>query len=103
VRFVAFRFTPAASRFKGQACGGVQVILTDRNAFDPAIAGLEIARTLEASFPDAFDAEKVDNLLFNAELVEDATRGGGLTRAKPPWAHELAAFMTLRGKYLLYK
>lgn len=103
VRFVPFRFTPESSKFKGQSCGGVQIILTNRDAYDPAIAGLEIARTLEANFGEAFDAEKVDNLLFNVELVKAALSGGAIDAASPPWAGELEAFEEARRRHLLYR
>ncbi|HVF89499.1 MAG TPA: exo-beta-N-acetylmuramidase NamZ domain-containing protein, partial [Blastocatellia bacterium] len=43
VRFVPVRFTPRQSRFTGEECGGVNIIVTDRNSFRPVATGLEIA------------------------------------------------------------
>ncbi len=103
VRFVPFRFTPTSSKFSGQECGGVQVLLTDRDAFDPLETGLSIARALEALFPAAFDAEHVNRLLLNRAVLEQVLPPG----AAPPWSRlwqaELETFKALRAKYLLYQ
>ncbi len=102
VRFVPFEFTPTDSKFKGQRCGGVQVLLIDRTRFDPLETGLSIARELEALFGDAFDQEKVDNLLFNQAVLEEVRRSSGPTRYTPLWQHQLDEFLKLRQKYLIY-
>ena len=46
VTFVPIRFAPKSSRFKDQSCGGVNFIITDRDAFDPVRLGVELASTL---------------------------------------------------------
>jgi len=102
VRFIPFRFTPNASRFKDQECGGVQIILTDRDAFDPLETGLSIVRELRALFGAAFDADNVDRLLFNRAVLEQVTGPSGPTAYTPLWQNELDAFLARRSKYLLY-
>ncbi len=102
VRFVPFEFTPTASKFKDQRCGGVQVLLVDRTRFDPLETGLSIARELEALFGDDFDQEKVDNLLFNKAVLDALQRSSGPTRYTPLWQRELDEFLKLRQRHLIY-
>ncbi|MEW6251894.1 MAG: DUF1343 domain-containing protein [Planctomycetota bacterium] len=103
VRFVPFRFTPSASKFKGESCGGVQVLLTDRNAFDPGQTGLAVARALEELHPADFDSEHVNRLLFNPELVERLGAAAPGTDWRADWQAELERFLETRRTYLLYK
>ncbi len=103
VRFVPFRFTPTASKFKGESCGGVQVLLIDRNAFDPAEAGLWIAHALETLHESDFDHEKVTRLIFNDELVARIPDGPQGRRWKDAWREELARFEKVRALYLMYR
>ncbi|MBK8913572.1 MAG: DUF1343 domain-containing protein [Phycisphaerales bacterium] len=98
VRFVPFRFTPKESKFRGVECGGVQVLLTDRDAFDPAIAGLTIVHVLEVLHPQDFDHENVNRLLFNERAIATTATPSD----PPPWKDELTAFESVRGRYLLY-
>src|SRR4029077_9707184 len=46
VRFVSVRFSPKSSRFAGEQCSGVNIIVTDRGAFRPVAAGVVIAHHL---------------------------------------------------------
>src|SRR5438093_8140115 len=43
VRFYAVRFTPASSKYAGQECQGVFIVVTDREALRPVRVGLEVA------------------------------------------------------------
>lgn len=45
VRFLATRFTPSASKFKGQLCHGVQLVVTDRLTFQPLRTGLHCIKS----------------------------------------------------------
>jgi uncharacterized protein YbbC (DUF1343 family) len=103
IRFLPYRFTPDASKHKGKACGGVQIVLTDRNAFDPLETGLSIARELKLLFGTAFDIDRVNNLLFHKASVERAKASTGPERYTPIWKDSLARFLEARRTYLLYE
>ncbi len=103
VRFVPYRFTPDSSKYKDKACGGVQVVLTDRNAFDPLETGLTIARELRLLFGDDFDIEKVNNLLFHKSTVDAVKASTGPTSYTPLWKDSVSRFLETRKKYLLYE
>ncbi|HNO79017.1 MAG TPA: DUF1343 domain-containing protein [Phycisphaerae bacterium] len=103
VRFLPYRFTPNASKFKNEECGGVQIVLTDRNAFDPSETGLSIVRELHDLFGDAFEVDKVTRLLFNEGIVNQAKSSKGPTTYTKSWQPKLDAFMARRSEFLLYK
>jgi len=102
VRFVPFQFTPTASKFKGQECGGVQILLVDRDAFDPLETGLSMARELKNLFGERFDFDHVDRLLFNRAVLDKVRATTGPTAYRPQWQKDLEDFMARRAKYLLY-
>lgn len=104
LRFVPVKFTPTVRHFKGQECGGVYVMVTDREVLDPVAAGLRIAWTLEHLFPESYDLDTVNN------MIKDAAAMQALTEAQTwpddiaeVWTDELEAFKQRREKYLLYK
>ena len=97
VAFEAIEFTPEASTYKGQRCGGVRITITDRNQLRSVALGIEIARRLRAAYGDKFDVEKMAHLL-KAPAVLEAIRDG-----KPAdYAADERAFAERRAKYLLY-
>jgi len=104
VRFVPIEFTPAAgSRFGGQKCGGVHVLVTDRDALDSVRVGITIAWQLRALFGDKFDFAKVNNLLANAEALKALQDAKSPSAVPPTWGGDLETFRRIREKYLLYR
>ena len=103
VRFVPFQFTPNASKFKDQVCGGVQVLLTDRDAFDPLETGLAIVWELKDLFGENFDIDRVDRLLFGKAVVEAVKTGDAPLGYARLWQKDLEEFVQRRTKYLLYE
>ncbi len=102
VRFVPVRFTPKSSVHKDAECGGVNIIITRRDVFEPVIIGLEMAAQLKKLFPKDFSTERFNRLLVN-QKVFDAFRQGADARAmRQVWETELEGFRAIRRKYLLY-
>ena len=75
VRFVPLRFTPNASVFKDQQCGGVNIIVTDRALFRPLLTGIEMALALRKLYPNDWQVDKYLRLLVNADTLERVKRG----------------------------
>src|SRR5437588_318021 len=67
VRFVPVRFTPRASVFKGEECGGVNIAVIERTRFRPVRAGLEIAVALRRLYPQDWKVDDYIRLLANAD------------------------------------
>ncbi|MGE0130538.1 MAG: exo-beta-N-acetylmuramidase NamZ domain-containing protein [Blastocatellales bacterium] len=102
VRFVPVRFTPKSSVHKDAECGGVNIIITDRGAFEPVIAGLEIAVQLKKLFPKDFSIERFNRLLVNQKIFDAFRQGADARAMRQVWQTELDAFRAIRRKYLLY-
>ena len=103
VRFVPIKFTPTASVFKGEACGGVNVIIIDRGVFNSVRTGLAIAIALRKLYPTDWQIDRFGRLLVNAETLEDLKQGTSLDKLERSTAPSLSEFLRRRGAYLLYK
>src|SRR5439155_25605958 len=53
-RFRPVYFVPSASKFSGEACGGVQVHVTDRDGFRAVKVGVAMLHSLRTLWPDRF-------------------------------------------------
>ena len=102
VRFVPVSFTPTASVYSGQKCGGVNLIVTDRDALDAPELGLEIASALHHLYPDEYKLASIDGLMRNKATLDAITAGEDPRRIAEDWQDGLGNFNTLRAKYLLY-
>jgi uncharacterized protein YbbC (DUF1343 family) len=102
VRFVPVRFTPKSSVHKDAECGGVNIIVTNRDLFEPVSAGLEMAAQLRKLFPKDFLIEKFNRLLANQKVFEAFRQGSDARALRQVWESELDAFRAIRSKYLLY-
>ncbi|HYH85317.1 MAG TPA: exo-beta-N-acetylmuramidase NamZ domain-containing protein [Pyrinomonadaceae bacterium] len=103
VRFVPTRFTPRASVFKDQECGGVNVIVTDRARFRPVRAGLEIAVALRRLYPEDWKVDTYARLLNNADTLERVKRADAPEEIERAWQTRLAEFRRARARVLLYR
>ncbi len=102
VRFVPVEFTPTADAYAQKKCGGVNIIVTDRNALDAPQIGLEIASALHALYPAQFDMTKLDRLMLNDATMKSIVAGQDPRRTWMNWIEEIEVFKTIRAKYLLY-
>ena len=102
VRFVPLRFTPNASVFKDEQCGGVNIIVTDRAAFRPLLAGIEIALALRQLYPHDWKIDSYLRLLANADTLERIKRGESARDIVASWDASLREFRRARAEILLY-
>ena len=103
VRFVPVRFTPKASVFKDQECGGINIIITDRTRFRPLQAGLEIAVALRRFYPAEWKVDDYSRLLVNSETLEAVKRGDEPEAIMRLWTAGLSEFRRARARALLYR
>ncbi|HEX6650683.1 MAG TPA: exo-beta-N-acetylmuramidase NamZ domain-containing protein, partial [Pyrinomonadaceae bacterium] len=102
VRFVALRFTPNASVFKGEECGGVNIIITDRAAFRPLLTGIEMAVALRNLYANDWNVDKYLRLLVNTDTLERIKRGESARDIVASWNAGLDEFRKARAQVLLY-
>jgi uncharacterized protein YbbC (DUF1343 family)/CubicO group peptidase (beta-lactamase class C family) len=103
VRFVPVRFKPNASVFKDEQCGGINVIITDRAAFNSVRTGFEIAAALRKLYPNDWQVEKYGRLLVKNEILEMIKRGDTPETIDRASAEKNAEFLKRRALFLLYK
>jgi len=103
VRFVPVTFTPTSNNYASQACGGVNVIVTDRNVLDAPEMGVELAAALLKLYPDRYKVDHMLGLLGNHATLEALSRGDDPRSIAQSWQDDLQKFRDLRAKYLLYK
>lgn len=103
VRFVPIRFMPTDSTFKGQACGGVLILLIDREHCQVVDVGITIAQVLHKLYPKQFDLEKFDRLLGHKATIAAIREGKSLAEIRKSWSADLEEFKKRREPHLLYK
>jgi uncharacterized protein YbbC (DUF1343 family)/CubicO group peptidase (beta-lactamase class C family) len=102
VRFVPVRFTPT-KLFKGEECGGVNIIITDREKFRPVQTGLEIAVALRKLYPAQWKVDDYLRLLANSDTLERLKRGESTGDILRSWSGRLEEFRKARMAALLYQ
>jgi len=103
VSFQPIWFTPTADQYANVLCGGVRLIVTDREAIRPVTIGLALARTLRTRHRDQFRPENIQNLLVNRSTMWSFLRGEPLERVAA-WAEmDRNAFLNRRASYLIYR
>lgn len=102
LRFAPAEFTPSASVYAQKKCGGVNMVVTDRNALDAPELGIEIASALHALYPQQFEMKNLDSLMLNRATMNALSAGEDPRRIWLDWGDEIERFKQLRAKYLLY-
>jgi uncharacterized protein YbbC (DUF1343 family)/CubicO group peptidase (beta-lactamase class C family) len=103
IRFYPVTFTPATSKYAGETCQGVFMLITDRTALQPVRVGLEIAGALGRLFGDAYKLENTERLMGSRESLERVVNGDDPAAVAAAWAAGEARWRQTRAKYLLYK
>ena len=103
VRFIPVEFTPNTSVFAGETCGGVQIIVTDRDALDAVRVGLTLALTLRRVCQTVWQPEKLMTLLVNQAAYDDVIAGKSYANIAAGWADNLRAFGERAEKWKLYE
>jgi uncharacterized protein YbbC (DUF1343 family) len=96
-------FTPSADHYVGVPCGGIRVVVTDRETIRPVTVGLAIARTLRSRHRDQFRPEAIQNLLVNRATMWAFLRNESLDRLVAWTETERSSFLNRRASYLIYR
>ena len=103
IRFYAVRFTPSASKYAGEECQGVFMIVTDRAALRPVRLGIEIAAALQKLYGAKFDLEATERLLGSKESISRIRAGDDPAAIAAAWGAAEGRWRLLRNQYLLYR
>ena len=103
VRAYPISFTPGSSKYAGELCHGVHLIVTDRDALRPVRLGLEIAAVLHRLHPDQFELDAAARLLGSREALTRIRAGEDPATIADDWVGGERAWQARREPYLLYE
>lgn len=103
VRFYPVTFTPTSSKYQGEACQGVALVVTDRTAARPVRVGVEIVSAVSRLFPGRLDLGRTAILYGSADELARAVKGDPADEIAASWGASEASWRTLRAKYLRYE
>ena len=103
VRLYPTRFTPDTSNLKGKRIEGVRFVLTHREQFDATRLGLELAVAIEKLYPGKIDWNGGRRLIGSDATIKAIQSGDDPRAIQQGFQDALAAFLTTREKYLLYR
>ncbi|MGI8919516.1 MAG: exo-beta-N-acetylmuramidase NamZ family protein [Pyrinomonadaceae bacterium] len=106
-------FRPTFQKHGGVSCGGVQIHVTNRNDFEPVVAGVAMVKLAFDMYPDefrwkeppyeyVFDRNPFDVIAGTSSLRQAFERGDSLDSIQANWQEPLAEFGKVREQYLLY-
>ena len=101
-RFIPVRFRPNASVFKGEWCGGVQIVITDRSKLRPVQLGMELAVALRKLYPTQWKPDRIITLAVHTASFEAILRGEDPRVIAAGWEPGHEAFRRRRAPFLLY-
>ena len=103
IRFYPVRFTPASSKYAGEECQGVFMIVTDRVALRPVRVGVEIAAALSKSYGARFELEASERLMGSTDTINRIRAGEDPAAITASWSAGEGRWRLLRNQYLLYR
>jgi len=107
-------YTPTFHKHAFKACGGIQIHVTDADAFRPYRTGVAFLKACHDQAPAEFrwrekayefvdQIPAIDLLAGNAALREGIEAGASLDDLAARWPRDEGAFLDERGPYLLYE
>jgi uncharacterized protein YbbC (DUF1343 family) len=106
-------FRPTFQKHAGTSCGGVQVHVIDREAFEPVVTGLAMVKTAydlygsefrwkEPPYEYVYDRNPFDVIAGTSSVREAIEKGSALEEIQRAWVEGLEEFKRARKQYLLY-
>ncbi len=106
-------FTPTWDKYGGELCGGVQIHVTDMEAFSPVRCGATILAIAAGKYPEHFrwldppyeyeyDLLPIDIISGGPALRETVESGGDIEELFGSWEKDELRFSAERMPYLLY-
>nr|WP_240689270.1 DUF1343 domain-containing protein [Ammoniphilus sp. YIM 78166] len=96
-------FTPEFSKYKGEACEGVQIHVVEPGVYEPLKTGLAIVKAVYELYPNEMKFRSFFNQLIGNEWVmEEIKRGASVDSMVSRWQEDLKQFRGVRKDYSLY-
>jgi uncharacterized protein YbbC (DUF1343 family) len=112
-RFRPAYFQPTHQKWTGEMCGGVQIHVEDRDAFEPYLTGIAVISTVRSLYPESFkwreppyeyEFEKPPiQILCGGRSIPDMIESSiPLRQIRQSWQSDVETFLNQRAPYLLY-
>lgn len=102
VRFEAATFTPREWVYPGQSCGGVRIILTDRNRLDSPLLGVELMSALWGLYGEQFQIDKTVGMIGSRASLAAVKAQADPRDVAQSWTPDVTEFLAKRQPHLLY-
>lgn len=105
VKYREVWFTPTFSKFPGERCGGCQLHVTDREAYQPIATVLAELAVIRKLYGDKLElhAAYFDKVMGTDSVRVALQRGEPVGTIVAGWKTGLAAFAKMRAPFLLYR
>lgn len=103
LRAYPIRFVPNAKPFAHESCGGLSLMVVERDSFDAGRAMVALASALHQLYPTKFQIDKILPLLGNEEFLQELKGDAPLKTLFNSMDAEEEPFKKIRQKYLIYK
>ena len=102
VRFVPSEFTPTGSTHAEKVCGGVQILITDRDLVEPLKIGWTVAHQLQKLYGEQWESDRYQRLLGDEAVLAAIKSGRSPAEIEALYQDELQEFLKRREQYLIY-
>ncbi len=92
-----------SSKYAGEECQGVFLIVTDRAALRPVRLGIEIAAAIYKLHGQRFEIDAAERLFGSREGIARVRAGEDPAAIAASWAAAESRWRLLRAQYLLYR
>jgi uncharacterized protein YbbC (DUF1343 family)/CubicO group peptidase (beta-lactamase class C family) len=97
------RYTPTDSKFKGQECHGLSIVITDWKAFKPFEFGLIIMHSLHKLYPTTWEPQRLLKLLGNKKIYQQIVDGEDVATILKTVDKDVDEFRARKKEFELYK
>lgn len=102
VTFVPVQFTPTSSKYAGETCRGVNVIVVDRDTFSSVECGMGIAHALRQLYPESWNRTSLQTLLGCQSLADAIEADASWAKLRQLATDRVESFRDRRKPFLLY-
>jgi uncharacterized protein YbbC (DUF1343 family)/CubicO group peptidase (beta-lactamase class C family) len=103
IRFYPVRFTPTATKYSGQECQGVFMVVTNRAVLRPVRVGVEVASLLQKMYGSKFELDAAERLFGSKEGLARIRAGDDPATIAQSWSAGESSWRLLRNQYLIYR
>ncbi|MCA9086065.1 MAG: DUF1343 domain-containing protein, partial [Planctomycetaceae bacterium] len=102
VTFIPVRFTPDSSKYANEECGGLNIVITCRNDFEPMSVGFALASELHRLYPQNWKGRDALRLLGSQQTLDVILSGANPAAIQQQADNGMDDFRRRRSEFLLY-